>query len=261
MNGEATLPLERFIQAVQSQLDNAQTAMAVKARNLSLPLTFAIKDISLDLRAHVEFTQSEIRIRPAAASDKEASQFHLVFTTITRPMIEENSLAFSEVPSETSIDDLKEDFSEEERKRLDEWGGVRNLDRLRDILAHPEAARAVARVSNLPLDRLRRALARASSPQVSDVVPVAPNGGGEDVPMLMRIRGRNLRQGALPTVMIAGEPVSVVRAEPAEVVIAPQSHQFAGELSVTTAPGEVATAEFDLRPFRPAPSDTGGVPS
>ena len=30
----STLPLEDFIQAVQSQLDNAQTAMAVKARNL-----------------------------------------------------------------------------------------------------------------------------------------------------------------------------------------------------------------------------------
>jgi hypothetical protein len=66
MTNDATLPFEHFIQAVQSQLDNAQTAMAVKARNLNLPLTFAIKDITLDLRAHVEFARSEIRIRPAA---------------------------------------------------------------------------------------------------------------------------------------------------------------------------------------------------
>ena len=61
----ATLPLEHFIQAVQSQLDKAQAAMAMKARNLNLPLTFAIKDITLDLRAHVEFARNEIRIRPA----------------------------------------------------------------------------------------------------------------------------------------------------------------------------------------------------
>ena len=67
MTTDGTLPLEHFIQAVQSQLDNAQTAMAVKARNLNLPLTFAIKDITLDLRAHVEFARSEIRIRPAGA--------------------------------------------------------------------------------------------------------------------------------------------------------------------------------------------------
>ena len=72
MNPEATLPLEHFIQAVQSQLDNAQTAMAVKARNLNLPLTFAIKDVSLDLRAHVEFSRSEIRIRPAGAATARA---------------------------------------------------------------------------------------------------------------------------------------------------------------------------------------------
>jgi len=252
MNGDATLPLERFIQAVQSQLDNAQTAMAVKARNLSLPLTFAIKDISLDLRAHVEFSQSEIRIRPAAASDKEASQFHLVFTAITRPMIEENAIAFSEAPGESSIDDLKDDFSDEERKRLDEWGGVRNIDRLREILAHPEAARTVARVANVPLERLRQALARASTPQVHDVIPVPPDGAGDDLPALVRIRGRNLQRSGLPTVMVAGEPVAVVRADPNEIVIAPQPHQLAGELSVQTAPQERATAAFDLRPFWPA---------
>src|SRR3954452_8239101 len=95
MTRDVTLRLEDFIQAVQSQLDNAQAAMAIKARNLNLPLTFAIKDINLDLRAHVEFTDSEIRIRPAAAGEKETSVFHLVFTAITRPAIEENATTFA----------------------------------------------------------------------------------------------------------------------------------------------------------------------
>lgn len=134
MSAEATLPLEHFIQAVQSQLDNAQTAMAVKARNLNLPLTFAIKDITLDLRAHVEFARSEIRIRPAGAADKEASVFHLVFTAITRPMIEENAIAFSEDPEERSIDELKDDLSDDERRRL-EWVGVRTVSKLREVEA------------------------------------------------------------------------------------------------------------------------------
>ena len=64
---------------MQSQLDKAQTAMTLKAHNLNMPLTFAIKDITLDLRAHVEFARSEVRIRPAGANDAEASVFHLVF--------------------------------------------------------------------------------------------------------------------------------------------------------------------------------------
>src|SRR5262249_11023722 len=106
MTRDATLRLEDFIQAVQSQLDNAQAAMAVKPRNLDLPLTFAIKDINLDLRAHVEFVDSEIRIRPAGAGEKEASVFHLVFTAITRPAIEENAISFSTDPDDQPLDEL-----------------------------------------------------------------------------------------------------------------------------------------------------------
>ena len=65
-NGDTGVPIEQFIQALQTQLDRAQTAMAMKAENLDLPLTFAVKDLSLDLRTHVEIVRSEVRIRPAA---------------------------------------------------------------------------------------------------------------------------------------------------------------------------------------------------
>ena len=125
---EAAMPLENFIQAVQSQMDKAQTAMTLKARNLNMPLTFAIKDISLDLRAHVEFAKNEIRIRPAGASDAEASVFHLVFAAITRPMIEENAAAMSaDDPEDRGIDEIGGDsLSEDERRQL-EWIGVRTV--------------------------------------------------------------------------------------------------------------------------------------
>src|SRR6516162_856000 len=92
MNGnDAGLPLEQFIQALQTQLDHAQAAMALKAQNMNLPLTFAVKDISLDLRAHVEMVRSEVRIRPAGAGDRDTSLLRLSLSTITRPMIEENA--------------------------------------------------------------------------------------------------------------------------------------------------------------------------
>ena len=42
------------MQALQAQLDRAQRAMHMKAKNLNLPLTFAVKDIAIDLRTHVE---------------------------------------------------------------------------------------------------------------------------------------------------------------------------------------------------------------
>lgn len=255
MTADATLPLEHFIQAVQSQLDNAQTAMAMKARNLNLPLTFAIKDITLDLRAHVDFSRSEIRIRPAGPTDKEASVFHLVFTAITRPMIEENAIAFAEDPGETSLDELKDELSEEDRKRL-EWSGVRTVGKLRELQARG-ADRTVERITGLPAERLRRALARSASPMVVDVAP-AESPAGPDLPMRVRLRGRNFLQNGPPRVTIGGEPVSVLSADPTEIVIAPRPHQLAGEVTVSTAPDASASTAFDLRPFWPAANGHGG---
>jgi hypothetical protein len=246
MNGESTLALEHFIQAVQSQLDNAQTAMAVKAHNLNLPLTFAIKDISMDLRAHVEFTRAEIRIRPAGPGDKEASSFHLVFTAITRPMIDENAIAFSEASEDRSIDDLKDELSDEERRRL-EWVGVRTVSKLREMQQRG-GERTVGRVTSLPVDRLRRVLERASAPLVEHVLPVRPRGANETAAPLISVRGHNLMLQGLPRVTIGGEAVSVVHADENEVVIAPLAHQMAGELAIHTSPDAVARSAFDLRP-------------
>src|SRR5436190_1029531 len=132
----AALPLEHFIQAVQRQLDNAQTAMAVKARNLNLPLTFAIKDITLDLRAQVEFV------------------------------------------------------------------GVRTVDKLQEMSAQG-GDRTVGRVTSLPVDRLRRALERASAPLMEHVMPVL--GGGEGDLPLLRVSGRNLTRSGPPRVTLGGE--------------------------------------------------------
>jgi hypothetical protein len=258
MTGDTTLPLEHFIQAVQSQLDNAQTAMAMKARNLNLPLTFAIKDISLDLRAHVDFTRSEIRIRPAAPSDKEASMFHLVFTAITRPMIEENAIAFAEDPREQSLDTLKDDLTDEERKRL-EWSGVRTVSKLRE-LQDSGADRTVERITGLPADRLRKALARSAAPMLVDVSPAdAPDTAAPDLPTRVRLRGRNLTRQGVPRVTIGGEPVSILSAADHEVLIAPLAHQLSGELTLTTAPECSTSTAFDLRPSLSPHNGNGGA--
>ncbi|MGH7451623.1 MAG: hypothetical protein ACRENG_09785, partial [bacterium] len=62
-NNDNSLPIEQFIQALTSQLDRAQDALRLKAVNR--PLTFAVKDLTLDLRSHLEISGSVVRIRPA----------------------------------------------------------------------------------------------------------------------------------------------------------------------------------------------------
>ncbi len=254
MNAGA-LPLEHFIQAVQSQLDKAQTAMATKARNLNLPLTFAIKDITMDLRAQVEFTAGEIRIRPAGAADTQASLFHLVFAAITRPMIEENAIASSYDPNDRPLDELGDDVSEEERRKL-EWIGVRTVDKLQQM-SKDGGEREMARVTSLPVDRLRKALERAAAPLVEHVVPV-PN-DDPDAPPLLRVRGRNLTRGGPPRVMLAGEAMAVVKASETELLLAPSPHQWSGELTVAPTPTVSTAMAFDLRPFAPLPVAPGPI--
>jgi hypothetical protein len=251
MTRDATLRLEDFIQAVQSQLDNAQAAMAIKARNLNLPLTFAIKDIELDLRAHVEFTDSEIRIRPAAAGEKEASVFHLVFTAITRPAIEENATTFATDPDDQTLEELGDELTSDERKRL-EWAGVRTVKQFQEA-EERGAVHTIGRVTNLPVERLRKALERASAPLVRRVEPVLSGAGGDGKePPLLRVTGRNLvRDGAFPQVRIGDRPVSIVTSAPNELLLAPDDDQWSGELSVRSTPAQSTAMSFDLGAFRP----------
>lgn len=248
----ATLPLEHFIQAVQSQLDKAQAAMAMKARNLNLPLTFAIKDITLDLRAHVEFARNEIRIRPAGTSDSQASMFHLVFTAITRPMIEENASSMADDPESRSIEELKDDNLTEENRRQLEWIGVRTVDKLQEMNAKG-GVNAIGRVTGLPVERLRQALERAAAPALEHVTPLSPDESGQGA-QLIRVRGHNLMGSdgqATPRVMLGKQAMAVVKASPRELILAPQAHQWSGQLNVSHEGGLASSLNFDLSPYAP----------
>ena len=239
------VPIEQFIQALTTQLDRAQNAMALKAENLDLPLTFAVKDLSLDLRTHVEVVKSVVRIRPAAPGDLDASTLHISLTTITKPMIRENAKAMKFDPQEQTLKDA--DLTEEEQNRL-EWAGIHTVDQLRRS-TESGGGGDVERVANLPVDRLRQALSKASHPQVERIEPYGRSEGlGAGSTPLLRIQGRNLIRNGAPRVMIAGQPVSILKATNEEVVIAPQAHQYGGMLSVETAEGSVAEAIFDLTP-------------
>lgn len=237
---EGSVPIEDFVQALQAQLDRAQRAMHTKARNLNLPLTFAVKDISIDLRTHVEVVRNQVRVRPAGPGDHDASVLHLTLITVTRPMIEENAFAMD--ASEERIDEVK-DIPEEDRRKL-EWAGLQTVRQLRQL--HEEGGEeSIGRMANLPVDRLRKALQKMSQPMVARVEPAESD---DPAQKLLRIRGENLMRRGVPKVEIEGEPVSVLRASEREVLVAPMAHQFGGVLRIETEPDYATQAAFDLRP-------------
>lgn len=241
----STVALEDFIQAVQLQLDNAQARMTLKAQNDSLPLTFAIKDISMDLKAHVEMQRGEVRIKPAGPADTDASVLHLVFTAITRPMIDENATQLAiDDDEDPAIDSLGDALDEEERRRL-EMIGVRTVSKLHEIQRRG-LERSVGRLANMPVDRIRSALARASRPMVDDVAGDVANTGADEIRTRLKVRGRNLmRNGQPPQVTIDGAPVSVVQASDTEITLAPRQGQFAGQMSLSHDQKEPVHVWFD----------------
>lgn len=240
-----SVALEDFIQAVQSQLDTAQARMALKAQNDRLPLTFAIRDISMDLKAHVEMQRGEVRIRPAGPSEPDASVLHLVFTAITKPMIDENAVQLAvEDKNEMPLDEFDDTLNEEERRRL-EWIGVRTVSKL-DELRKSGLGRSVGRITNLPVAKLESVLARASRPTVEAIEPDTAGANGEALRQRLRLRGRNLmKDGAPARVMVAGRPVSVVRASETELLLAPAPDQFAGQMSLAHDPRASTDFWFD----------------
>jgi hypothetical protein len=178
-------------------------------------------------------------------------------------MIEENAPSVTVDKEETSLKDvLGDDFTDEDRKKL-EWTGVQTVGQLRR-LQESGADTIVERVTSLPVERLRRALERASQPLVSRVLPQIVGPSEEGGPMtLLRVGGANLmRPPTLPAVSFGGRPVGVVRASERELLLAPHAEQMSGDLVVEPEPGRRAVIAFDLRPHwrEPGSADSNGHP-
>jgi hypothetical protein len=243
--------LEDFIQAVQSQLDTAQTRMTLKAQNDRLPLTFAIRDISMDLKAHVELSQGEVRIRPAGPADADPTVLHLVFTAITRPMIDENAVQLAvDETDDMPLSELGDALDEDERRRL-EGIGVRTVSKLNELKKRGLGG-SVGRITRLPVEKLESVLSRAARPMVNDIASEGGGDSSDELRQRLRIKGRNmLRDGTPPRVSIAGRPVSVVQASDSELVLAPDLDQMAGQMSLSHDPHSTTELWFDRRTAGP----------
>lgn len=232
---ESGVPFDLFIQALTEQLDKAQASMALKARVGQLPMTFAVKEVSLDLRAFVQLVDDEVYLRPAGPGDTEASTVKLALTTITKPMIEENAVDFrTEDPKFSLREALGDRISADDQRSLERIG-VRTVTQLAE-LRRTAGADVVARLARMPVNRLQQALLAAAAPRVSAATPGAEPGA---TPRL-QIQTPLLRDGRLPRVRAAGADVPVVEARDGHVIVAPLAVQLGSEAEVDFGDGELA---------------------
>ena len=165
MRNEQGFLVEEFIDSLTSQLDRVQDALRIKAVNR--PLTYALKELSLDLKVNVVMDENgQVRFRASTPDDPGASTVHLDFTTITKPMIEENTIALASSHS-PSLEELGLEHTE--RQRLERMG-VRNLAELNQ-LKRSAGERGLSRLTSMPVSRLRQALS-SSRPRVNRITPV-----------------------------------------------------------------------------------------
>jgi hypothetical protein len=244
------VPVEEFLQAIGEQLDRAQDALAIKART-GRPLTWALREFKIALQVFVDVDhQGQVTWRSAGPNETGASTVNLEFTTITRPMIEENTYSLLDETDARSIDTIggAADFTDDERQRLRRLG-VRNVGQLRRLSPHDAPKlEAIGEMVNIPVSKLEAALRASSRPSVAghDVVRRT------DGETLLRIHGANLTDGIDTEVRLAGEPVEVVDARPNQLLVRPLEHQTSGQIEVVTA-GERATGFFRMPKPKEAP--------
>jgi hypothetical protein len=232
------VPVDEFVQAVGAQLDRAQDALALKVSGGNRPLTWALKDLDIELRVFVEFDdRGRMMLRTAGPNEKEASALHFTFTTITRPMVEENSYLYERESDPRSIDDIRNtaEIDSETQHKLDLLG-VRTVGQLKQL--DPMAVQAVM---GIPATKLQAALAASARPTVTGQEVVARADGAP----LLRIRGANLYSGVIPEVRLAGQPVEVLEAQAHSVLVRPLAVHDEGQIEVFTD-GQRATGWFRL---------------
>jgi hypothetical protein len=238
LGGTHAFPVEDFVQALSAQLDRAQDALALKART-GRPLTFALKDLSVDLKVFWESrADGRLLLRHAAPGENGASTVQFSFTTITRSMVEENTFALAMEDDPRGLDELPGGvvLPAEDKRKL-EMAGVRTVGQLRRMSDGTDA-KHVGAVLDIPVNNLHRLLQQSARPAVSSSENVRAGGGRR----LLRIRGANLMNGEAPRVLMAGEAVEVLEAKPTELLVRPMSHHREGSLEVVV--GEESTTTF-----------------
>lgn len=237
---DSGVPFDLFIQALTEQLDKAQAAMAIKARIGKLPLTFAVKEVSLDLRAFVQLVDDDIFLRPAGPGESDASTIKLALTTITKPMIEENAVDFRTEDNGFNLKEaLGERLSDDDQRRLERIG-VRTVGQLNE-LRRTAGTDVIARLSRMPVNRLQQALMNAAAPRVTRVDRDAGDGSEQ---RRVHITAPGLRPGLLPRVRAGGLAVPVLEAGEGRMVLAPMASQLGCEAELDFGDGDVARVEL-----------------
>jgi hypothetical protein len=204
--------LESFLDSLIIELDKARETLAIKAINK--PLTYAVKDISLDLQLFPTYDGDNVKFITAQAGQSGASKVSIQLGSITDQQVRETS----RVP--VSKNDIRiesiEGIDESTKKKLKKMGvsSVNDLEKMEKKNVDIEKASSDdgnKGINYKNLANLIEKTRRAKNPPMISKVSVSKS---EDGPVLS-LYGKNL------SVQQSFSPVAVINDELTEVI----SHQ------------------------------------
>ena len=225
-NDNRSWRLQSFLDSLVVELDRAQDTLAIKAVNR--PLSYSVKDVSLDLQIFPSFDGKEVRFVTAGANQAGASRISMQLGSITDRMVRETTRAVEQddVPLE-AVEGIEQDV----RETL-ETVGVKSAKDLERIRAKKiDLGRVGGR--KIEYGSLARLIDRSRhSPAVSSV-ELSRDG------TVLRLLGQNLQAleptPEFPIALLDGEPAAVTARAPGELHVTGAAERLGRARALTIA--------------------------
>lgn len=127
-NPNSAWNLQSFLDSLVFELDKARDTLAVKGVNR--PLSYAVKDLSLDLQLFPEFDGNQVKFKTAKPGDRGASKVSISLGSITDRQIRETTKVSGD-KDDLSLDEVEE-IEPEVKESLKKIGvsSVRDIENL-----------------------------------------------------------------------------------------------------------------------------------
>jgi hypothetical protein len=196
--------LQSFVDALVYELDKARQTLSVKGVNH--PLTYAVKDLSVDLQVFPDYDGDEIKFTSARAGQEGSSRIAFQLGSITDRQIRETSkppIDTEDVPIDTlEIDD-------EVKKDLKKIGieSLKDMERIQDQNINLKTAVKAKMNFNDLASKIEKAKRAKNPPSVAKAAMSSSMGS-----RLIKIDGKNLHvvENFTPVVFLNRKPVEVV---------------------------------------------------
>jgi hypothetical protein len=208
--------LENFLDSLILELDRAQDTLAVKG--VTRPLTYTVKDVSLDLQAFPNYDGEKVRFTTAQPGEEGSSRLTIELGSITDRVIREVTRGPISA-DDVSLEEV-ETLDENTKRKLEKIG-VHSASDLERVAARKVDLKAAtgSEVDYSDLaNAIKKSRRRRASPQIDDV-----SWSRGDTTSRLGIDGKNLAMAQsadeFPMAVLNGETVVVASADASSVVL------------------------------------------